>query len=135
MSSGGGEDGVETLREDLIEQTRVDPGLGPRERETALRWAADEAVAHVHTEEAAIIRRLLAHGALEVGALGVHDGDRRHTLTLEQARDQISPGDVVARLRGTIPVGFLKIQSVPRDHDRHAAVVAKQVFRELGGGE
>jgi len=50
-----GEGGRRAL-EDLLDATRADPELTPSERETTFTFAVDEDVAHIHTEEAAVIR-------------------------------------------------------------------------------
>ena len=130
MSPETTDEATRTAREDLLGRTRADPGLTPAERETTLTFAVDEASAHVHTEEAAIIRRLLAHGAVEVDALGVFDGDRRRTLSLESALAETDPNDRVVRLKGRVPLRYLSIGSVGRNHDEHAAVVSEGVFDE-----
>jgi hypothetical protein len=122
------EDGVGHRVEDLLDRTRADPALGPEERGTTVAFAVDEDTARIHTEEAALIRRLLAHHDVRVDTLGVFDGDRRRRLSLEEALTEIRPDELVVRLRGTIPVRYLGVSCVPRNHDRHAAVVSSGVF-------
>jgi hypothetical protein len=123
------EDRVETLIGDLIEQTGRDPALGPKERETVVRFASDETNAHVHTEEPGLVRRLLAHGHTTVEAVRVIDGDEAQRLTFD---DVVANGGVdgrVAALRGRLPVMCLTVSSVPRKEEGHAAVVSKEVFK------
>jgi len=130
MSSESREGGLESRREDLLDRTRTDPALGPAERETTIRFAADEDVAHIHTEEASLIRRFLSHDGVSVDALGVYDGERRETLTLEETLLETEPEDLVVRLKGRVPVRYVTVGSTGRDHDQHAPVVPKRVFDE-----
>ena len=76
MSSETFDEGGRLGLEDLLDQTRADPDLSPSERETTFTFAVDEDAAHIHTEEAAVIRRLLSHEDVRVDALGVF-GDQR----------------------------------------------------------
>ena len=129
-SSQSAEEPAQSAREDLADKTRADPGLTPAERETTFTFAVDEASVRVHTEEAAIIRRLLHHEGVRVEALGVFDGDRRHTLTLGEALAADRPDGSVVRLKGRVPLRYLTVGSVGRKHDEHAAVVSEGVFDE-----
>lgn len=128
MSTETRDDGTETAREDLLDRTRADPGLKPAERETTIGFAVEEDTVRIHTEEAAIIRRLLAHRDVEVAALGVFDGDRRRTLALEETLAEVGGDDAVVHLKGRIPIRYVTIGSVGRKHDEHAAVVSDGVF-------
>ena len=130
MSTETTDEATATPREDLLDRTRADPGLTPAERETTLSFAVDEGEARVHTEEAAIIRRFLAHDAVEVDVLGVFDGDRRRTLSLEETLAEADGDDAVVRLKGRVPLRYVTIGSVGRKHDEHAAVVSEGVFDE-----
>jgi hypothetical protein len=124
------EERAETLTEELIEQTGRDPALGPRERETTLRFATDEDAAHVHTEEPALIRRCLAHDHLDVDELRVITDDEVRRLTFD---DVVANGGVdgrVAALRGRVPVACLTVKADPRKNDQHAAAVSEAVFDE-----
>jgi hypothetical protein len=124
-----GEGGRRAL-EDLLDATRADPELTPSERETTFTFAVDEDVAHIHTEEAAVIRRLLSHDDVRVDQLGVFDGDRRRTLTREEALAELEAGDAVVRLKGALPLRFFVVRDTGRSHDRHADVVSKEVFNK-----
>ena len=90
----------------------------------------DEDVAHVHTEEAAVIRRLLSHDDIRVDALGVFDGDRRRTLTREEVPAGVEAGDAVVQLKGALPLRYFVVRDTGRSHDRHADVVSKEVFNK-----
>lgn len=124
------EDTAQATREDLLDRTRADPDLAPAERETTFAFAVDEDCARVHTEEASVIRRLLSHGDVRVDALAVFDGERRHTRTLEEVLGEGGPDGSVVRLRGRLPLRYLTVGSVGRNHDEHAAVVSEGVFDE-----
>jgi len=130
MSSETFDEGGRLGLEDLLDQTRADPDLSPSERETTFTFAVDEDAAHIHTEEAAVIRRLLSHEDVRVEALGVFDGDRRRTLTPEEALAELEAGDAVVRLKGTLPLRYFVVRDTGRSHDRHADVVSKEVFNK-----
>jgi hypothetical protein len=126
------EEATQTPREDLLNRTRTDPDLGPKERETTLRFAADEDTAAVYSEEAAIIRRLLSHGEATVDALGIHADGTTRTLPFDEARRAVGPDALVVTLRGSIPLRYLGVSTGDggRSHDKHAPVVSKGVFDE-----
>lgn len=130
MSVEAPDEATEAAREELLDRTRADPGLTPAERETTLSFAVDEEEARIHTEEASLIRRLLAHGAVDIQALGVFDGERRQTLTLEEAVSESDPDDLIVRLKGRIPLRYLTVGAGGRNHDDHAPVVSSGVFDE-----
>lgn len=130
MSSQTTEETAGPTREDLVDETRADPGLTPAERETTIGFAVDEAEARIHTEEASLIRRLLSHGDVRIDALGIFDGDRRHTRTLGEVLAEDGPDGSVVRLKGRLPVRYLTVGSVGRSHDEHAPVVSEGVFDE-----
>ena len=81
-----------------------------------------------------IIRRLLAPDAVEVDALGVYDGDRRRSLTLEEAVDETDSDDLVVRLKGRLPLRYLTVGTAGRNHDDHADVVSGEVFEVFKHG-
>lgn len=81
-----------------------DPTLSSAERETCIRWSADESRATVHSDEPAIVRALLAH---------------EHFETTEERR---SDGTVVS-VRGTLPIGCLTVKGTRRSSDAHYKVV------------
>ena len=130
MSTGSRDEGGRRALEDLLDATCADPELTPSERETIFTFAVDEDVAHIHTEEAAVIRRLLSHDDIRVDALGVFDGDRRRTLTREDALAGVEAGDAVVQLKGALPLRYFVVRDTGRSHDRHADVVSKEVFNK-----
>jgi hypothetical protein len=126
------EDRVETVTEELIEQTGRDPRLGPKERETTVRFATDQSDAHVFTEEPALVRRLLAHKHTTVEELRVVD-DSGEELRYVSLADAVANGGVDGRVvsfRGRLPVACLTVATVPRKATGHADVVSKGVFDE-----
>lgn len=130
MSSQSPEEVAEGAVEYLRERTRADPGLIPEERETTLTFAVDEETARVHSEEASIIRRLLSHDDVDVRRLGVHDGETTRTVSYDDALAEMGADDLVVRLQGRIPLRYLVVKDVGRNHDDHAVVVSKGVFDE-----
>lgn len=108
----------------LRERVRADPDLTATERETIIRFAADEDAAHVFTEQAGVIRRLLAHDALEEVTVGMYcDGAVR---PVSPPRADVE-GEVV-RLSGRLPLRYLAIGTVGRNHDQPAAIVSDAVY-------
>ena len=85
MSSQSAEEPAEPPAEYLRDRTGADPGLRPEERETTVSFAVDEDSVRIHTEEAAIIRRLLSHDAFEPARVGVHDGETTRTMSFAKA--------------------------------------------------
>lgn len=129
-SSQSAEEGVEDPREYLRDRTRADPGLTPAERETTLTLAHDRDTARVFSEEAAVVRRLLSHEGFDPARVGVHDGDTTRTVSFEEAVAETAADDLVVRVRGTLPVRYLKVGAVGRNHDHHADLVSKEVLSE-----
>ena len=126
------EEAVGSPREALIGQARADPGLDPVERETILRWAADEDTAAVYSAEAALIRRLLAHGDVDVREIGIHDDGRTRSLPVDAAVEAIAEDSLVVSLHGRVPLRYLGVTSPAggRSHDRHAAVISSGVMEQ-----
>lgn len=121
---------TETDREALVEAFDADdPLLAPEEKETTLRFARDEGVAHFFTEEAGVGRRLLAHPEAVVEEVVVEgEGSAR------PARDpaEVSKGEHVVGVRGTLPIGALQVKSRARKTDRHSKIVSDRVLDEVG---
>lgn len=130
MSAEAVEDVGERAVEKLRDRTRADPQLAPKERETTFTFAVDENTARVHTEEAALIRRLLCHDDVRVDALGVFDGDGYRTLSFDEAVAETGGDDLVVRLKGRVPLRYLVVRDTGRRNDDHAQVVSKEVFNE-----
>ena len=128
VSSESSERTSQTLREDLRERTRADPHLSPKERETTIGVARDEESARVHTEEAAIIRRLLAHDATQPTTVGLFDGDTTRKVSYDEVDAEITAEDEVVSLRARLPVRYVLIKGEGRNTDSHAQMVSQGVF-------
>lgn len=105
-----------------------DPKLRPEEKETTLAFARDEDRIRFFTAEAGVGRRLLAHPAAVLDEVVVEgEWDKR------PARDpaEISEGEHVVGVRGTLPVGALLIKSRLRQSEQHAAIVSDRVLDEV----
>lgn len=113
----------------LRERVRANPELTPAERETLIRFAADEDAAHIFTEQAGVIRRLLAHDALEDATVWLYHDDAVREVSPPRASAE---GDVV-RLSGRLPLRYLAIGTAGRSHDQPAAVVSEVVYDDEGG--
>ena len=115
----------------LRERVRADPDLTATERETIIRFAADEDAAHVFTEQAGVIRRLLAHDALEEVTVGMYRDGAVRPVSPPRADAE---GEVV-RLAGRLPLRYLTIGTVGRNHDQPAAIVSDAVYDGGGDGD
>lgn len=106
-----------------------DPELTPAERETLFRFSRAGDRVKFYTAERGIGRRLLAHPAATVDEVTLRRSDRhRPAVPLEEVEE----GDEVVAVRGTLPIGVLKIRHKTRTGDGHAQVVTENV---LDGGE
>ena len=110
---------------------RDDPRLAPSEKETTIRFARDEDRAVIHTDEAGLGRRLLAHDDSDVVEVAVLDDGRVRRVTL----DEVERGDEPVGVRATLPIGALSIRSSSRKSDRHAQVVSDRVLDDVGKPE
>ena len=84
-----------------------DPNLYPEEKETSIWFSRSDDRATVHTDEASLTRRLLAHPEAEPipTNMTIRDGN-------------------VMSFYGTVPVGCLKVLSNPRESGGHYSVVS-----------
>lgn len=121
---------VDDEREALLDLVREDPDLAPQEKETTLRFTKDEDTVHVYTEEAGIGRRLLAHPSARIEGVTVVDNDVRPTVSV----DEVNGRDIVA-VRGSLPVGALKVRRTSRETDEHAPVVSEHVLSPAEEGD
>jgi len=80
-----------------------DPDLTPKEKETIIRFANDEDRLHIHSEQAAVIRWLLAHPEYREDRRRVTNG-QQHATT------------------GTLPVGALSLKGQSRKSSRPSDV-------------
>jgi hypothetical protein len=115
----------------LVGAVGEDPGLTSSEKETIIRWANPDEMAHIYSRQAGVIRRLLQHRLYEVKELGLYDGSPK-TATLDEATG--SAGRVTA-IWGFLPIGALKVQSSSRSSSAAHKVVSKQNRRSLQAGE
>jgi hypothetical protein len=109
---------------------RDDPTLSPAEKETTFRFARDEDRVTFYTTEAGVGRRLIAHPEAVLDGVVVRDGDARPTLPPEE----VTAGEHVVGVGGTLPIGAFSIKSEPRKSDRHAPIVSERVLDDEGGG-
>jgi hypothetical protein len=116
------------IREDLRDRARADPHLTPKERETTIGVARDEDLARIHTEEAAIIRRLLAHEATQPTTVGLYDGETARRVSYDKVGAEISSEDEVVSLRARLPVRYVLIKGKGRNTDSHAEMVSPGVL-------
>jgi hypothetical protein len=107
---------------------RADPALEPEEKETTIRWAKPDNEAVIHTDEAAVGRRLVAHEHSTVEEVTVlADGTRQR----KEAED-VYDGDEPVSVRCRLPVAALSVSSSPRSSPHHANVVSQRVLADGG---
>ena len=112
--------------------TAEDPRLAPEEKETLLRWTKDRDRVVFDTTEAGLGRRLIAHPETDI--------DRVTVVRDGTARDGVAPHDVhehdeIVGVRGTLPLGVLKVGLAPRKTGGHAKVVTQRVLEEVTNGD
>lgn len=110
-----------TTVDDLV---REDPALLPEEKETTIRFGKDEDRATVFTPEAGLMRRLLNHPEFEVHGILLEAGGE-----VESVEQLHADEDAVVGVRGSVPVGALKVSARSRSTSGHASVVSR-----AGGG-
>jgi len=121
-----------TTDRQLVEAfTTEDPRLSPAEKETIFRFSKDRDRFVFDTTEAGLGRRLIAHPAVEIDRVTVR---RRDGL-----RDGVDPRDVteeddIVGVRGSLPLGVLRIGSTAREASGHAHVVTHRVLEEVKDG-
>lgn len=108
---------------------RGDPALQSAEKETTIRWAKPDDEAVIHTDEAGIGRRLVAHDHATVEEVTVLDADdTRQRKSPVEVDDEDEPVAIRCRL----PIGGVTIGSSPRKTSQHADVVSDRVLADGG---
>jgi hypothetical protein len=120
----------EAVPDDVLDAVREDAALGPMEKETTFRFAKDEGRATVFTYEAGLTRRLLAHPEFNVDHLVRADG-----APVESVEAFDATADEIVAVKGTIPIGCLKVRASSRSTPRHSMVVTHPTNTAFGGGE
>lgn len=130
-----GDTDLETPRDvphDAFDLVGRDPGLGATERETNVTWNTDEDDAWFHTDEPAVIRRLLAHPHVTLVDITVYAGTTEKGApkveyydTIEEACDRARSVEEgrISGLRGRMPIGLLTVKKKPRNRDTGSAAV------------
>ena len=106
---------------ELIEAVEEDSSLSSAEKENTIRFAKDEDVASVFTEEAGLMRRLLQHPHFEVESVRLESGR-------EVAPNDFEKGSITG-VKGNIPVEAVVLQTSLRETSQHSAVVPESVLR------
>lgn len=122
-------DGAEPILDDeILDHVAESQELLPREKETTVRFGKHDDRAIVHTDEAGLARRLLAHprAALRFASVEQH-ADARTVETVAALRG-LDDGARVTAVDASVPVGVLKIRRAPRSTDHHAPVITEEVF-------
>lgn len=107
---------------ELLAAVEEDSTLSSVEKETTIRFAKDEDVASVFTEEAGLMRRLLQHPHFDVETVRLQSGR-------EVAPDDFEEGCITG-VKGNIPVEAVVLQTSLRETSQHSAVVPESVLRE-----
>lgn len=112
--------GEEPTTEELVDAVGEDSSLTPQEKETTIHFPKDRDRATVFSAEAGIMRRLLQHPLFEAERYVPADGP-----AVENVEELHVPGVVIVGLKGSIPVGTLKISARARSASGHASVVSR----------
>lgn len=118
---------------DLAAQTTTNGDLSTDERETSIGFARSDDRATVYSEEAAICKRLLMHPEFELQHYSTSHPDRVQQRVSaeeynEEGHDQRKP---VYGIKGTIPIGALKVTQHSRKGSGHASVVTGSYIEGL----
>lgn len=112
----------EQLRGRLIEEATESDSLSPEEKDTGITFTkhAEERngrdVARIYSEEAGIMRRLLAHEHFEIDWVRIEGGGQSEPSDVEK-------GDGVTCVSGWIPIGCLSVRPNPSTQPGHARMV------------
>jgi hypothetical protein len=110
-------------------KVREDPDLIPLEKETSINFTKGDERADVFTSERGLTRRLLTHELFDTDAVLLKDGS-----TVDSVDSLRTNEDTIVGVRGTIPIGALKVKATTRsDKSGHARVVSD--VSSAAGGE
>lgn len=113
-------------------------GLTPSEKETIIRFNKDEDIAHVYTEYATGVRRLLLHPEFDPTEFRVCGPDGNHPPLGKSVKPVEYSGGIVTGVRGTIPIGCLLVRQASRTTSIRSNFVPPGVLdndpRKRGGG-
>lgn len=111
-------------------KVREDPDLIPLEKETSINFTKDEDRAQVFTAERGLTRRFLTHDLFDTDAVLLKDGS-----TVDSVDSLHRNEDTIVGVRGTIPIGCLKVKATARaDKSGHARVVS-DVSADVAGSD
>ena len=105
-----------------VELVAEDSDLTPSEKETSINFTKSEDRARVFTSERGLMRRLLQHPLFEVDHLVPESGAKVTDVQELDATDTQITG-----VKGTIPVGAVKLRTSTRSSSGHASVVSYNV--------
>jgi hypothetical protein len=112
------DDGM-AVRHRLADRVAEHPELLPVEKESTVRWGADDSDARVHTDERSVARSLLLHPHVSIDSVVLHTGGVVDTAAAVDAEAPI--GSVIADM----PVALLKVRRSPRDSEQHGRIVSR----------
>ena len=122
MSSNNGRFNTGLGINQLVNQVQEDPNLNPGEKETCIRFAKPDDIAHVYTEEAGITRRLLRYPHFNLEEWRVVNGN----VWGKRIGANDYNGETVTGVQGHVPVSSVKLQASPRSASGHARIVSRE---------
>lgn len=125
-------DGGHRVNDAILDRVAESRELLPREKETTIRFGKHDDLARVHTDEAGIARRLLAHPRAALRSANVRHDRGARTVEAVEALRGLSDDARVTSVVASVPVSAIQIKSATRDSDHHAHVVARRVLRDDG---
>jgi hypothetical protein len=125
-------DGGHRVDDEILDAVAESQELLPREKETTIWFKKHDDRAVVHTDEAGLARRLLAHPRASLRSANVRHDRGARTVEAVEALRGLDDDARVTSVIVDVPVPVVLIQLYPRDTDQHAHVVTKRVFRDDG---
>lgn len=116
----------------ILDRVAESRDLLPREKETTIGFGKHDDRATVHTDEAGLARRLLAHPRAALRSATVHDADGARTVEAVEALRGLSDDARVTSVVASVPVSVVLIQLFPRDTAQHADVVTSRALQGDG---
>lgn len=93
---------------------RENPELAPAEKETHIQFSAEDNQAHIETEIACHIRRLLQHP---------------HFTLVDYRTIKTNSELQIVRVNGLLPIGCISVTYTPRKDNSLASIVSENVLR------
>jgi hypothetical protein len=102
------------------EYVMSDPNLSAVERETSIWFHGKTDELEIYSADLTMMRRLLQNPAFRPTCYTVHETPKIRTVSADEW-----DGSPIVGVRGTAPIGALKIKGSPRSNNNVAGIVGK----------